>query len=157
MTAPRPQHPLPPLCEMARLWISMAADGEASEVERAALDEHLEHCDDCAEWRALAEAVVLHVRTTPPSPVPADLLPVLPSLRRRRRGLALRASGFVAAASAAAVLGVAVAGWNSSPTQVPAQSGVVRPSEIVVGWNTSDTLDGEPLPIAIQQPARPAP
>jgi len=156
MTAHRPQHPLPPLCEMARLWISMAADGEASEVERAALDEHLEHCDDCSEWRALAEAVVLHVRTTPPSPAPDGLLPVLQPRRSRRRGLALRAGGLVAAASAAAVLGVAVAGWNSSP-HVQTPSGVVRPSEIVVGWNTSGSLDGSPLATARAQPPRPAP
>ena len=50
MTAPRPQNPLPPLCEMSRLWVSMAADGEVSDVERAALDEHLEECADCTEW-----------------------------------------------------------------------------------------------------------
>ena len=156
MTAPRPQHPLPPLCEMARLWISMAADGEASEVERAALDEHLEHCDECTEWRALAEAVVLHVRTTPPSAVPEGLLPVLAPRRSRRRGLALRGGGVLAAASAAAVLGVAAAGWNSSPP-APTQSGVVRPSEIVVGWNTNDTLDGQPLKVVPAQPSRPAP
>jgi anti-sigma factor RsiW len=155
MTAPRPQHPLPPLCEMARLWISMAADGEASPVERAALDEHLELCDDCTEWRALAEAVVLHVRTTPPSPVPAGLLPETKPRRPRRRGFALRAGGLIAAASAAAVLGVAVGGWNSSKP-APTPSGVVRPSEIVVGWNTSATIDGRPLPI-VREPSRPAP
>ena len=156
MTAPRHQHPLPPLCEMARLWISMAADDDVSEVERAALDEHLAQCDDCTEWRALAEAVVLHVRTTPPSPVPDGLLPVLAPRRSRRRGLAVRASGLVAAASAAAVLGIAVAGWNSSPP-APTQSGVVRPSEIVVGWNTNDTLDGQPIEVVPAQPSRPTP
>ena len=156
MTASPPLNPLPPLCEMARLWVSMAADGEVSEVERAALEEHIDVCEDCTEWRALAEAVVLHVRTTPPSPVPAGLLPPLPARRSRRRGFALRAGGLVAAASAAAVLGVAVAGWHSSPP-VQAQSGVVRPSEIVVGWNTSDMLDGRPLPIPKAAPSRPAP
>jgi predicted anti-sigma-YlaC factor YlaD len=150
---PQPQHPLPPLCEMARLWISMAADGEIGEVERAALDEHLQVCEDCVEWRALAEAVVLHVRTTPPSPVPAGLLPELPRKQSRRRGLAVRVGGVAAAAAAAAVLGVAVAGWHSSSPTPTAQSGVVRPSEIVVGWNTSDTLDGRP----VLRPARPAP
>jgi anti-sigma factor RsiW len=153
MTAPRPQNQLPPLCEMARLWISMAADGEIGEVEHAALDEHLEVCEECVEWRALAEAVVLHVRTTPPSPVPAGLLPELPRKRARRRGFAVRAGGLVAAASVAAVLGVAAASWHSSPPAPAAQSGVVRPSEIVVGWNTSNTLDGRPIP----HPARPAP
>jgi predicted anti-sigma-YlaC factor YlaD len=141
---------------MARLWVSMAADGEASEVERAALDEHLDHCDDCREWRALAEAVVLHVRTTPPSPVPAGLLPVIAPRRSRRRGLTLRAGGVLAAASAAAVLGIAAAGWNSSPS-VPSQSGVVRPSEIVVGWNVNDSVDGQPFPIETVPPSRPAP
>lgn len=154
MTAPRPHNPLPPLCEMARLWISMAADGECGDVERAALDEHLEHCDDCTEWRALAEAVVLHVRTTPPSPVPAGLLPELPRKRSWHRGLTVRAAGVAAAAAAAAVLGVAVAGWNSSPSPVTTPSGVVRPSEIVVGWNTGDSLDGRPLTLG---PSRPTP
>ncbi len=138
---------------MARLWISMAADGEIGEVERAALDEHLQVCEDCVEWRALAEAVVLHVRTTPPSPVPAGLLPELPRKHARRRGLAVRVGGVAAAAAAAAVLGVAVAGWHSSSPTPTAQSGVVRPSEIVVGWNTNDTLDGRP----VLRPARPAP
>jgi predicted anti-sigma-YlaC factor YlaD len=145
MTGPTPHNPLPPLCEMARLWISLAADGEAGEIELAALDEHLEVCEDCVEWRALAEAVVLHVRTTPPSPVPAGLLPELPRRRSTRRGLAMRAGGLVAAAAAAAVLGIAAAGWNSSPPAPTAQSGVVRPSEIVVGWNTSSAVDGRPL------------
>jgi anti-sigma factor RsiW len=153
MTAPVPHVPLPPLCEMARLWISMAADGEAGDIERAALDEHLEVCEDCVEWRALAEAVVLHVRTTPPSPVPAGLLPELPRRRAPRRGFAVRAGGLVAAAAAAAVLGIAAAGWNSSPPAPTAQSGVVRPSEIVVGWNTNGAVDGRPL----SSPARPTP
>jgi predicted anti-sigma-YlaC factor YlaD len=156
MTAPRPQNPLPPLCEMSRLWVSMAADGEVSEVERAALDEHLEECADCCEWRALAEAVVLHVRTTPPSAVPEGLLPVLAPRRSRRSGFALRAGGLVGAAAAAAVLGVAMAGWHSSPP-VQSQSGVVRPSEIVVGWNTSGTLDGRPVATPKVTPSKPAP
>jgi anti-sigma factor RsiW len=140
---------------MARLWISMAADGEASDVERAALAEHLVYCDDCAEWRALAEAVVLHVRTTPPVPVPATLLPALPSPRARRRGRVLRGGGVLVAAAAAAVLGVTAAGWHSSPA-APPQSGVVRPSEIVVGWNTDDLVDGQPLKV-VPQPSHPAP
>ncbi|MDX6619695.1 MAG: hypothetical protein QOK36_2081 [Gaiellales bacterium] len=156
MTAPLPQNPLPPLCEMARLWVSMVADGEASDVERAALEEHLDECADCTEWRALAEAVVLHVRTTPPSAVPDGLLPELAPRRSRRTGFALRAGGLVAAASAAAVLGVALAGWSSSPS-VQAQSGVVRPSEIVVGWNTTGTLDGRPVTAPNVTSSRPAP
>jgi predicted anti-sigma-YlaC factor YlaD len=156
MTAPQPQNPLPPLCEMDRLWVSMSADGEASEVELAALEEHLDECADCTEWRALAEAVVLHVRTTQPSAVPDGLLPVIPARRSRRSGFALRAGGVIAAASAAAVLGVAMAGWHSSPP-VQAQSGVVRPSEIVVGWNTSDTLDGRPVTAPRFTPSKPAP
>jgi hypothetical protein len=88
--------------------------------------------------------------------VPAGLLPDLPTRRIRRRGFALRASGVLAAASAAAVLGVAMAGWHSTPP-VQAQSGVVRPSEIVVGWNTSDTLDGKPVQGTRVAPSKPSP
>jgi hypothetical protein len=51
------------------------------------------------------------------------------------------------------VLGIAAAGWHSSPPAPTAQSGVVRPSEIVVGWNTTGAVDGRP----IAGPARPAP
>lgn len=156
MNTPPPHNPLPPLCEMARLWVSMAADDEVTDVERAALEEHLTECAECAEWRALAEAVVLHVRTTPPSAVPDGLLPALPPKRSRRNGFALRAGGVLAAASAAAVLGVAMAGWHSSPP-AQAQSGVVRPSEIVVGWNTSGSLDGRPVPTPRTTPSKPAP
>ena len=138
---------------MARLWISMAADGEIGEVERAALDEHLELCDDCAEWRALAEAVVLHVRTTPPSPVPAGLLPELPPQAlaapraggaRRRRGRGRR--GGRGARRRRGGLELVFADCHGA---VGRRAG---PSEIVVGWNTSDTLDGRPL--SIVQPAR---
>ena len=158
MTAPRHQNPLPPLCEMARLWISMAADGEGSEVERAALDEHLEHCDDCSEWRALAEAVVLHVRTTPPSPVPAGLLPVLPPAPRApARQFAVRIGGVVAAAVGCRRArrrrrGLALVAARARRS--PASSG---PSEIVVGWNTNDSVDGRPFPIVTAQPSRPTP
>jgi hypothetical protein len=80
----------------------------------------------------------------------------VPSKRVRRRGFALRAGGVLAAASAAAVLGVAMGGWHSTPP-VQAQSGVVRPSEIVVGWNTSATLDGKPVPGTQVAPSKPAP
>jgi hypothetical protein len=74
-------------------------------------------------------------------------------MRHPRR--AVRAASLVAAASAAAVLGVAVAGWNSTPS-VTTQSGVVRPAEIVVGWSADDTIDGRPLPI-VTTPSRPTP
>jgi hypothetical protein len=48
-----------------------------------------------------------------------------------------------------------VGGWNSAKP-IRTQSGVVRPSEIVVGWNTTDSIDGRPLPTA-RKPSRPAP
>ena len=141
---------------MARLWISMAADGEVSEVERAALDEHLERLRRVrrvARARRGRRAARAHDPAEPgagraAARAAAQAL-AAPRLRAARRGP-------VAAASAAAVLGVAVAGWHSSPP-AQAQSGVVRPSEIVVGWNTSGTLDGRPMPTPRTTPSRPAP
>ena len=115
MTAPRPPHP-----RSAALRDGQAVGfhgrrrrgqrGRARSARRAS-----RACDDCTEWRALAEAVVLHVRTTPPSPVPAGLLPAqphqaraTPRLRaaRRRRGRRGVRRGRAR---------VAAAGWNSSP------------------------------------------
>src|SRR6185503_4097663 len=84
---------------------------------------------------------------------PRDLRRLRRVARSGHRGFALRAGSLVAAASVAAVLGVAAAGWHSSPPAPTAQSGVVRPSEIVVGWNTSDLVDGR----LINRPARPTP
>ena len=45
MRSPRPQ-----LCDRARQWVSLRADGELSELEGALLDAHLARCAACGEF-----------------------------------------------------------------------------------------------------------
>jgi predicted anti-sigma-YlaC factor YlaD len=97
---------LDPKCQAARVWISAAIDGEATETERAALRAHIADCVACREWAALAESLVLRVRTAAPA-VPSRQL-VLPPLapRVRRRRLPVRAVAAVTLAAAAVAGGV---------------------------------------------------
>jgi predicted anti-sigma-YlaC factor YlaD len=99
---------LDPKCQAARVWISAAADGEATETERAGLRAHLAECAACREWAALAESLVLRVRTAAPA-VPSRQLvlppaPAVPIRRHRRTGT--RAVAAVALAAAAIAAGV---------------------------------------------------
>ena len=153
MTAPRPHDPLPPLCEMARLWISMAADGEvrrgrARRARRAP--------------RASATTASSGARSPRRSCC---------TCARRRRARCPRGCCRSCRASARAIAGSRCAPAASSrpPRRLPCSEsppragtrrrlrprpspGVVRPSEIVVGWNTSDLVDGRPL---INRPGAP--
>ncbi len=71
---------LDPTCQAARVWISAAIDGEATETERAGLRAHVAGCAACREWAALAESLALRVRTAEPA-VPSRqlVLPPAPS------------------------------------------------------------------------------
>ena len=97
---------LDPKCQAARVWISAAIDGEATETERAGLRAHVAECAACREWAALAESLVLRVRTAEPA-VPSRqlVLPPAPVVRRRRRRGA-RAIAAVSLAAAAIAAGV---------------------------------------------------
>jgi predicted anti-sigma-YlaC factor YlaD len=100
-------HPeLDPKCQAARVWISAAIDGEATDHERAGLRAHVAECPACREWAALAESLVLRVRTAEPA-VPSRqlVLPPAPVVRRRRRG-GTRAIAAVSLAAAAIAAGV---------------------------------------------------
>ena len=108
------------------------------------------------EWRALAEAVVLHVRTTPPSAVPAGCCPALPppalapprvrAARRRPgrrrvcgRGAGRRDGGLALLAARAR----------------PSRASCGRPRSSSAGTRAA-ALDGQPVPIGRVAPsARP--
>jgi predicted anti-sigma-YlaC factor YlaD len=98
---------LEPQCQASRVWISAAIDGEATDAERAGLRAHVADCAACREWAALAESLVLRVRTAEPA-VPSRQLvlppaPAVPVVRRRRRaGSRVFAAVSVAAAVIAA-------------------------------------------------------
>jgi predicted anti-sigma-YlaC factor YlaD len=118
---------LDPKCQAARVWISAAVDGEATETERAALRAHVAECLPCREWAAVAESLVLRVRTAEPARPTRRLVlpPAAPVRRRRGRSRALAVVGVGIAAVAAGVF----AGTLGS---TPAQQQSTPPGRVVV-------------------------
>jgi predicted anti-sigma-YlaC factor YlaD len=103
-----------PRCQAARVWISAAADDEATDAERTALQAHLAECAACRRWEALAGSLALRIRTAEPvglsAPVPAPVEafapPVpMPALLARRHAARLR--GVMAAVAVGAVASIA--------------------------------------------------
>lgn len=83
-------------CQRARSWVSLALDGELSELEHALLDAHLDRCADCRAFAAGLRGVAAELRAAEPER-PAQ--PV--QARRLRRGRSLR---ILQAGAAAAVV-----------------------------------------------------
>jgi anti-sigma factor RsiW len=105
---------LNPKCQAVRVWISAAVDGEATETERASLRAHVAECDACSEWAALAESLVLRVRTAEPARPLQQL--VLPPQQRARRGGRARTVAAVGLAVAAVAAGVFAGTLGSGST-----------------------------------------
>jgi predicted anti-sigma-YlaC factor YlaD len=92
------------LCERARTWASLRADGELSELEEALLDDHIERCASCAAFARGFEVVAGALRASDLER-PAPLTLELP--RRRSRTLlplVLTALAVLASAVIAALL-----------------------------------------------------
>jgi anti-sigma factor RsiW len=104
-------------CDRAREWISLALDGELSELEHAQLQRHLRRCVSCAAYAATVSAATGELRAAPEVAVSVDV-----PLRRIRRGSARRMIAPIAAALAivAGTLGTtSVAQAPSSQTSKP--------------------------------------
>ncbi|MFA0766781.1 MAG: hypothetical protein OXFUSZZB_000109 [Candidatus Fervidibacter sp.] len=76
-------------CEQSRQWMSLALDNLLTEEEKAQLRAHLKECVGCrAEWRLLRMAQRV-MATTPPVPMPYDLVPIVmervKALQRERK------------------------------------------------------------------------
>lgn len=140
---------LDPKCQAARVWISAAIDGEATETERAALRSHVADCAACREWAALAESLVLRVRTAEPAqPVRQLVLAPVPRARHRHR-TGSRALAAVALAGAAIAAGV-FSGTLGSGT--PEQQH--RPPQRVVVAIADTPVVGEPIVQPFRPPGR---
>ncbi len=129
---------LNPTCQAVRVWISAAVDGEATETERAALRAHVAECAACSEWSALAESLVLRVRTAEPARPLQQLVlpPQQPARRRRGRGRVrtVAAVGLAVAAVAAGVFAGTLGSGSTHRQWTP-------PGRVVVAINDA------PLPV----------
>jgi predicted anti-sigma-YlaC factor YlaD len=88
-------------CDRARQWASLELDGELSSFERALLENHLEGCPSCAEFRAEIGGLTSTLRAAPHEPFAGV---VLGRVRRRAR---------MRLAPAAAAMAVAAVGLGS--------------------------------------------
>ena len=92
--------PLPHTCERVREQLSLALDGELSQLEDAHLDAHLATCAGCRAFGAEVGAATRMIRATPPEELSFSLSIPMP------RRIARRA--FQAAAAAAVVLAAGI-------------------------------------------------
>jgi predicted anti-sigma-YlaC factor YlaD len=100
-------------CDRARQWASLELDGELSSFERALLENHLEGCPSCAEFRAEIGGVTSALRAAPQEPF-AGL--VVGRVRRRVR---------MRLAPAAAAMAVAAVGLGSLVASSSFQGGSI--------------------------------
>lgn len=92
-------------CERVRASVSLALDGELSELETLELDRHLVVCDRCASFAARAAVVVEAIRSTP-CEHPSRSFEIAETRRRTRPVIVIAAAvAVVVAASAGALVG----------------------------------------------------
>jgi predicted anti-sigma-YlaC factor YlaD len=124
-------------CDRARQWASLELDGELSSFERALLENHLEDCPSCAEFRAEVNGLTNALRAAPYEPFEGV---ALGHIRRRAR---LRLAPAAAAMAVAAVgLGsvLASASFRGSPVGNLAQRVAVSP-DLASAATANDTMN----------------
>ena len=114
------------VCSRVRSQVSLALDGELSQLEQAMVARHLEGCAACSTFRDDLTAVTRAMRQAPLAELERPV--VLPRLRRARvaavRGMAVRAGAV--AAGIALVLGLGL-GLDASST-FRSQTTTARPA-----------------------------
>jgi predicted anti-sigma-YlaC factor YlaD len=120
------------LCERARAWASLRADGELSELESALLDGHLGRCASC---HAFAQGTVTLAAALREVELEAPARPVVVALRRDRPQIARRVIQYAAAAAVIVATG-AVAATSGPSTSASA----AKPVSIVAGVEPPDLL-----------------
>ena len=130
--------PVSQLCERARTWASLRADGELSELEAALLDAHLGRCPACTEFAHGFEDVAGALRATRLER-PAPLALSLP--RRRLRALHT-------AAAAVVVAGAGIAAFFAVPA---GQQAPAKPVAMVAAVESPDGLRELRRPFLIER------
>ena len=90
------------VCDRVRAQISLALDGELSELESRMLESHIARCEECAAYEADVVSLTTSLREAPLEPLERPIVLRRPS----RRVSVARMQVGVAAALAVAVLGV---------------------------------------------------
>lgn len=117
-------------CDRARLWASLAADGEASASELASLRAHLGVCPECRTWSEELAVLVDELRTAGPVEPEVPLFEPAPARARRLRTRSVQWVASAAAVAAAVALGHFVATFTSSPAApIAARVGVAATQE----------------------------
>jgi anti-sigma factor RsiW len=96
-------------CERAGQWISLRLDGELTDLERAALNRHLERCERCGAYAAELGSITQLLREAPLVEPQRSLvaLPVRSGRKLARRAvLGLAIAGAAASAAASLVFGL---------------------------------------------------
>jgi hypothetical protein len=127
-------YPISQLCERARAWASLRADGELSELEAALLDAHLGRCDSCRSF-AVGTVTVAETLRAVPLERPAVVLGPTSRSGARRAWRALQLTAAAAVVVAAGVLAAA-----SGPGPRPASSVASKPVVMVAGIESPDLL-----------------
>jgi hypothetical protein len=129
------------LCERARSWASLRADGELSELESALLDAHLGRCSSCSAFARGTEEIAAALRS-------ARLQRPAPFLvSTQRHGHA----GLRALQVAAAVAIVVAAGVIAAVSGQPRSADAVKPVAMVAGVDSPDRLRELRRPALIEQ------
>jgi predicted anti-sigma-YlaC factor YlaD len=129
------------LCERARSWASLRADGELSELESALLAAHLARCASCSTFARATEEIAGTLRSVPfERPLPVAL-----TLRRSRH------TGLRAFQIAAAVAVVVSAGVVAAVTGPSGSTRAAKPVAMVAGVDSPDGLRELRRPALIQQ------
>jgi anti-sigma factor RsiW len=117
-------------CERARLWASLRADGELSELESALLDAHLARCSSCRTFALRSEDIVVALRA-------ARLEQPAPLVLRPRQALRTGLRALQVVVAAAVVVSAGVAAVVTGPSGGPAAA---KPVAMVAGVDSPDRL-----------------
>ena len=129
------------LCERARSWASLRADGELSELESALLDAHVARCSSFRAFARGTEAIAAALRgARTERPAPVAFVPQ----QARRTGL--RALQVVAAVAVVVAAGVVAALSGPSAGTVAA-----KPVAMVAGAESPDRLRELRRPALVEQ------
>jgi len=135
------------VCDRVRAQISVALDGELSQLERAMLSSHLERCSDCQTYEADVTAFTGALREAPLEPMGRPIV-----IQRRRRLVTTRVQ--VGAAAAVAVASLIGAGELLKSKQLELQP-TFGQTKTQVRYPTQLQLDHEQAILARAQVGRP--